>query len=109
MGLMIIDGPNANFFLRIPKKEKITIGRKPHNEVSFEEDHHLSNIHATFFNVNEIWYIEDLGSTNGTWIRISKPGVNSGKWLLEDKSQFKISSNNTYECRRNTSNRKTEK
>lgn len=31
MALKIIEGPNADFCFVIPKKDKITIGRKPHN------------------------------------------------------------------------------
>lgn len=109
MALKIIEGPNTEYCFIVPKKDKITIGRKPHNEINFPDDHHLSNIHATFFSVGGIWYVEDLGSTNGTWIRLSEQGVKSAKWKLEDKSQFKLSTNLTYECRRNTQNRKTEK
>jgi predicted component of type VI protein secretion system len=71
MALKIVEGPNTDFCFVLPKKDKITIGRKPHNEINFPDDHHLSNIHATFFNVNGTWYVEDLGSTNGTWIRLS--------------------------------------
>ena len=95
MGLMVIDGPNTDLCVRIPKKDKVTIGRKSHNQVNFE-DHHLSNNHSTFFNVSGIWYVEDLGSTNGTWIRLSNPGMKSNKWKLDDKDQFKISTNFTY-------------
>lgn len=31
MGLMVIDGPNTDLCVRIPKKDKVTIGRKSHN------------------------------------------------------------------------------
>lgn len=71
MALKVVDGPNTDNCFVVPKKDKITIGRKPHNEINFPEDHHLSNIHATIFNANGIWYVEDVGSTNGTWIRLS--------------------------------------
>ena len=109
MALKVIQGTNVDTCFVMPKKDKITIGRKPHNQVSFPDDHHLSNIHATLFCVQGIWYVEDLGSTNGTWIRLSEEGLKSGKWRLEDKTQFKLSTNLTYQCRRNTENRKTEK
>ena len=66
-------------------------------------------MHATLFRVDGIWYVEDLGSTNGTWVRLSGEGEKSDRWKLEDKAQFKVSTNLTYECRRNTENRKTEK
>ena len=31
MALKIIEGPNTEFCFIVPKKDKITIGRKPHN------------------------------------------------------------------------------
>lgn len=80
--LKIIVGQNVDYCFVVPKKDKITIGRKPHNEISFPEDHHLSNMHATFFSINGVWYVEDLSSTNGTWIRLSHEGVKSAKWKL---------------------------
>jgi pSer/pThr/pTyr-binding forkhead associated (FHA) protein len=46
-------------------RSKNNVGRKNTNEISFIEDQHLSNIHATIFAVEGIWYIEDLGTTNG--------------------------------------------
>ena len=105
--LKIIEGTNVDFCFVLPKKDKITIGRKPHNEINFPDDHHLSNMHSTLYSVDGDWYVEDLGSTNGTWIRLSEEGEKSMKWKLEDKDQFKLSTNLTYECRRNTENRKT--
>lgn len=80
--LKVVEGTNLGFVFSLPKKDKITIGRKPHNEISFPDDHHLSNQHATFFSIDGVWYVEDLGSTNGSWIRLSEEGKKSGCWKL---------------------------
>lgn len=32
----------------------------------------MSGIHCKIVSINRKFYIEDFGSTNGTWIRISK-------------------------------------
>lgn len=34
-------------------------------------------MHAVFLKINNTWYVEDLGSTNGTWLRLSEEGVKS--------------------------------
>ena len=66
LSMKIIEGPNAGEPIgMLSIKGKVNIGRKPTNEISFPEDQHLSNIHATIFTVEGIWYIEDLGTTNG--------------------------------------------
>ena len=31
-------------------------------------DEHASNQHALFQSAHNLWYVEDLGSTNGTWL-----------------------------------------
>jgi hypothetical protein len=31
-------------------------------------DEHASNHHALFQSAHNLWYVEDLGSTNGTWL-----------------------------------------
>lgn len=47
---------------------KINVGRKATNEINFPDDQHLSNIHSTFYQVEGVWYIEDLGTTNGYFL-----------------------------------------
>ena len=45
-------------------KERMTIGRKPHNDIQLD-DSTVSGEHAAFLALQNI-YVEDLGSTNGT-------------------------------------------
>lgn len=57
--------------IEIPKNSKITIGRKNTNQLNFQEDQHLSNLHATIFSIENKYYLEDMGTTNGSWQRLS--------------------------------------
>jgi pSer/pThr/pTyr-binding forkhead associated (FHA) protein len=48
--------------------EEVTVGRSPGCAVALDDDTFASSIHARVFQRNgEIW-VEDLGSTNGTWL-----------------------------------------
>jgi pSer/pThr/pTyr-binding forkhead associated (FHA) protein len=42
--------------------------------LNFPEDQHLSNVHATITPSGDKFYIEDMGTTNGTWRRLSYEG-----------------------------------
>lgn len=42
-----------------------TIGRAPGCGISID-DTHISKLHARVYPANDRWYVEDLGSTNGT-------------------------------------------
>lgn len=55
----------------------ITIGRAPDSTIVLEDDF-VSTNHARLVPNGKHWVIEDLGSTNGTWIgrnRVTKPVV----------------------------------
>jgi pSer/pThr/pTyr-binding forkhead associated (FHA) protein len=65
ISLVIIEGPNVSQVFSIPKESKSTMGRKNNNDIHFTDDQHLSNMHATIYPVQGIWYVEDLGTTNG--------------------------------------------
>lgn len=66
LGLKVVEGPNiGETFVHTAMKGKANIGRKTTNEISFPEDQHLSNMHSTVFAIEGVWYIEDLGTTNG--------------------------------------------
>jgi pSer/pThr/pTyr-binding forkhead associated (FHA) protein len=55
----------------------ITIGRAPDSTLVIEDDY-ASSRHARISLVESEWMVEDLGSTNGTWIertRITEPAV----------------------------------
>jgi pSer/pThr/pTyr-binding forkhead associated (FHA) protein len=62
----VLEGPNIGDVYTITNgKGKANVGRKATNDFSFPEDQHLSNMHSTIFSIEGLWYIEDLGTTNG--------------------------------------------
>lgn len=67
----IIEGPSQGYMIEIPRNSKITVGRKPTNILDFPDDQHLSNLHATIFSIDNKYYLEDMGTTNGSWQRLS--------------------------------------
>jgi pSer/pThr/pTyr-binding forkhead associated (FHA) protein len=69
--LNIIEGPAHDTIIEIPKQAKVTIGRKPNNLLNFPDDQHLSNLHSTISYDMGKYFVEDMGTTNGTWERLS--------------------------------------
>ncbi len=57
--------------INIPKIEKITIGRTSNHLINFPDDVNLSNFHSIISFIDGSYFIEDGGSTNGTWERLS--------------------------------------
>lgn len=51
----------------VPLNEGITIGRGDDCEVKLE-DTYISTHHARLFSKDGQWFVEDLGSTNGTYL-----------------------------------------
>lgn len=71
LSFTVIEGPANGIMIETSKQGKITIGRKPNNLVNFPDDQHLSNLHSTVDWIEGKYYIEDMGTTNGTWERLS--------------------------------------
>ena len=60
-----------------PLDEEITLGRAAGCQVPLE-DAYASQVHARVFQRDSQWYVEDLGSTNGTYLnrrRVAGPMV----------------------------------
>ncbi|MEZ4255794.1 MAG: GGDEF domain-containing protein [Polyangiales bacterium] len=64
--LVVLSGPNPGRVITA-EEEELVIGRGPTASARIE-DTGLSRMHARVFRRGEHWYVEDLGSTNGTWI-----------------------------------------
>ena len=89
--LVITEGSNAGESLPL-SGEAITLGRGGDSTIRLDDDY-VSTRHARFVTNGEEWFIEDMGSTNGTYIgstRVTRataitPGtaVRLGKTIVE--------------------------
>ena len=72
-------------------KEKITVGRKPSNDIVLD-DPTVSGVHAAFLHMQHT-YIEDLNSTNGVKLNgktVNKRQLNHGDIVLIGQHEFKF-------------------
>jgi pSer/pThr/pTyr-binding forkhead associated (FHA) protein len=68
--------PSDRVGQRFDIPEELTIGRSPGNGIPTTYDIYSSTVHARLFHQDGRVYVEDLGSTNGTFVnseRITKP------------------------------------
>ena len=89
--LLIVDGPNAGQSVPLGT-EPVLLGRGTDAAIRLDDDY-VSTRHARFATNGEQWFVEDLGSTNGTYIgsqRITSPdpvalgtSVRLGKTIVE--------------------------
>lgn len=70
----------------IPIRSDLTIGRKSDNLIVLNEQH-ISGNHAKILVRNDSLFLEDLNSTNGTYLNGTKI---SGKVKLSNKDEIKI-------------------
>jgi pSer/pThr/pTyr-binding forkhead associated (FHA) protein len=89
--LVVVDGVNSG--VSVPLGDlPILLGRTPDASIRIDDDY-VSTRHARFVPANGGWFIEDLGSTNGTYLgsqRVTSPTpvaigtpVRLGKTVLE--------------------------
>ncbi len=74
--LVVIEGPLLGTIVPLGDMQ-ITIGRAPDSTLIIDDDY-ASSRHARIYPSEGSWVVEDLGSTNGTWIdrsRITSPTV----------------------------------
>jgi pSer/pThr/pTyr-binding forkhead associated (FHA) protein len=72
--LVVTDGPNVGVAV-VLEELPILIGRGADATIRLDDDY-VSTRHARFVPQGREWYVEDLGSTNGTYIgsqRLSSP------------------------------------
>ncbi len=70
--------------------EEVTLGRSPGCAVPLEDDSFTSSVHArVFYRGGEFW-LEDLGSTNGTWLNDER--LSDGPMRLQRGDRLKVGS-----------------
>ncbi len=74
-----------------------SIGRKQNNNVCFHDDLHMSNLHCKINLIGSKFNFEDIASTNGSWLRLSKESQESEPKLLRHGTIFKIGNSAMYE------------
>lgn len=76
LSLVVTEGALAGTVIPLGG-EQITLGRAPDSTLVIDDDY-ASSRHARIYPSEGAWFVEDLGSTNGTWIdrsRITSPTV----------------------------------
>lgn len=74
--LVVTEGPLLGTVVPLTNAQ-ITIGRAPDSTLVIADDY-ASSRHARLYPSDGAWIVEDLGSTNGTWIdrtRITSPTI----------------------------------
>ena len=74
-----------------------SIGRKTTNTLSFTDDLHMSNLHCKIYLIHDKFFLEDIASTNGSWLRLSPEGIKSEPVPLRHGTIFKIGNSAMYE------------
>lgn len=64
--LVVVDGPNSGESVPLTG-EAITLGRGGDSTIKLDDDY-VSTRHARFVTNGDDWFVEDLGSTNGTYL-----------------------------------------
>ena len=90
MEFKITEGEEEFIGLQYTIRNKGQIGRKAGLAITFEDDVHLSNLHAAFSMENGKFVFEDMSSTNGSWLRLSNEGEKSDPYPLQHHDEIKI-------------------
>ena len=93
VGRLIVLEPRVRKGTAIGLANEVTFGRAAGCTVSVPDDHYVSQVHARVFRSGEMVIVEDLGSTNGTYVNgtrltdtvVLKPGdrIQFGTTVLE--------------------------
>ena len=72
-------------------KEDISLGRGPDNDIILDTDGYVSSRHTRVFQEDGEFFVEDLGSTNGTFLRVkSKSKLEPGDEIKIGQSIFRF-------------------
>lgn len=69
-GIEILEGPLIGATMMLTGAD-VVIGRAPDCTIVLTDDY-VSSKHTRLRKVDHTWFVEDLGSTNGTWVNRSR-------------------------------------
>ena len=95
--LHVFEGPARNRIITVDELG-LGIGRDQNNAFCVQDDSQMSNYHAKITyhqrqeGMQEGFYLQDVGSTNRTWLRLSSEGEQSNLHPLKEGDIIKIGS-----------------
>jgi hypothetical protein len=72
VGRLVVMQPKERKGAAFPVTGEITIGRAPNCTISIPDDTFVSQLHARLYQGDDGTWVEDLGSTNGSWLNGAK-------------------------------------
>lgn len=88
--LSIIVGPGVDGSAFPLMGEEVVLGRE-RGDILFSDDGYVSGTHAKISLQGERYYLSDLGSSNGTFIKIdAKRSISSGTFILMGQQLFRV-------------------
>lgn len=88
--LSLISGPDLETRAFVFAADEIAIGREI-GDVLFRDDGFVSGRHAKIYKVENKAFVKDLGSSNGTYLRIRKEKkLNAGELVLMGQQLFRL-------------------
>ena len=70
--LLVLTGPLRGHKYLVKTDSSILVGRSPDADINISYDNFCSRKHAVVYRENDGFFIEDLGSTNGTFVNGGK-------------------------------------
>ena len=83
-----------------PDRQQVTIGRDPNADITVNDDS-VSRAHCRLVREGESWMVEDLGSTNGTYLSgqsVQRSPLRDGELLKVGSTIFKFLTGNNIEA-----------
>ena len=92
--LEILSGPRAGRKTRLGAGQELRVGRTEWADFAVPEDSHLSGVHFAVFADANACYLEDLGSSNGTFVNgqavSERIALRGGEEILAGQTRFAL-------------------
>ncbi|MCA8924251.1 MAG: FHA domain-containing protein [Planctomycetes bacterium] len=89
--LEVVEGPCQG--ATVCRRGGITVGRSRHADLLLRDDSKVSALHATLAPLRGQWFIEDHGSTNGTYVngeRVEQCPLRDGDTISIGRSELVV-------------------